>query len=115
MFHHRSFDVAARADARAASSAARSAKTEVALLESEIERLLMISEALWSILKEQYEYDDNELLRRVQQIDKRDGRLDGKVAKSEPLSCTNCGRTLGKRRATCFYCGSPVAAGPFTR
>ena len=46
MFHHRSFDVAVRADAMAASSAARSAKTEVALLESEIERLLMISEAL---------------------------------------------------------------------
>ncbi|MDP6355257.1 MAG: hypothetical protein QF473_09165 [Planctomycetota bacterium] len=115
LFHHHSLDRTARAHAQSASSDARNAKTEVQFLESEIERLLMITEALWSVLKEQHDYDDDELVRRVADIDLRDGRLDGRVAKSEPINCRNCGKKLGKRRATCFYCGSAVASNLFER
>jgi len=115
LFHHHSMDQSARASARSASADARNAKSQILFLESEIERLLMITEALWSFLRDQHDFDDDELVRRVADIDLRDGRLDGRVAKSEPVECQNCGRKLGRRRATCFYCGSAVASDMFKR
>lgn len=102
-------------DAQDARSAAREARTEVDLLKLDVERLLMISEALWQILKENHGYDDNELIRRIAQIDLRDGRLDGRVAAGAPTECPHCHHTLIKKRPFCMYCGKPVATDPFQR
>ena len=88
---------------------------EIHLLESEVERLLMITEALWSIVQEKFGYDDQELVRRMVMIDMRDGKLDGKVAAMAPKSCPKCNRTLFKHRPRCLYCGEPVAPNPFDR
>lgn len=90
-------------------------RTEVNLLESEVERLLMITEALWSILQEKFGYEDQELIKRMVMIDMRDGKLDGKVASSAPGKCPKCDRTLFKKRPRCLYCGEPIAADPFER
>ena len=84
---------------------ASDAKAKVDSLEDDVERLLMITEALWGILKEQLNYTDEELVRRVQEIDMRDGVLDRKVSKSEPKKCMACGRTVMKKRPQCLYCG----------
>ena len=46
----------AMSSSASAHAAASSAKGQVRLLKSEIERLLMITEALWSILKEKYQF-----------------------------------------------------------
>ena len=85
------------------------------VLRMDIDRLLMITEALWSILKEQHGYEDNELIKRIVQIDMRDGKLDGRLPVSPPTPCPNCGRILGKNRPICSYCGEPVALDPFRR
>jgi hypothetical protein len=84
---------------------ASDAQRKITSLESDVERLLMMTEALWGILKEQLNYTDDELLRRVQEIDMRDGVLDGKVSKSAPKKCTSCDRTVMKKRPQCLYCG----------
>ena len=106
----------ANLSARAAQSDARSAKSEVNILRFEVERLLMITEALWTILKEQHGFDDAELIDKINEIDLRDGRLDGRVAVSaEPAVCPNCGRTLSKRRPVCLYCSTSVVQDPFER
>ena len=92
--------------AKNASSTANDAQRKAESLEADVERLLMITEALWGILKEQLHYTDDELLRRVQEIDMRDGVLDGKCnTKEAPKKCTNCGRTVMKKRPQCLYCG----------
>lgn len=102
-------------EAAAAQSTAQRAATEVEMLRYEIERLLMITEALWGILKEKHGYDDMELINRVMDIDRRDGALDGRVAASPPGSCPKCGRTLERRRPFCLYCGQAIARDPFER
>jgi hypothetical protein len=81
----------------------------------DVERLLMIAEALWTFLKQQHGYKDDDLARLVKDIDMRDGSLDGRVAPSEPRPCPYCGRILGKARPFCYYCGKPVQADPFAR
>jgi hypothetical protein len=81
----------------------------------DIERLLMITEALWGILKEQHGYTDDELMRRITEIDRRDGKVDGRVAQSPPGSCPRCNRTLERKRSFCLYCGQAIAWDPFER
>jgi hypothetical protein len=90
-------------------------RSDVDQMKSDVERLLMITEALWQILKEKHGYEDAELLKRVMTIDMRDGRLDGKVAAQAPQKCPHCGRTLFKARPRCLYCGEYVAVDPFLR
>jgi hypothetical protein len=119
MFHTTQYNIAgdlgAYTAASQAESKARVAQTEIELLRCDIERLLMITEALWGILKEQHGYEDAELIKRVMEIDRRDGKLDGRVAPAPPSSCPKCGRTLERKRAVCLYCGQLIARDPFER
>lgn len=108
-------DTAARATAETARDAAREARSDVELLKSEVERLLMISEALWGMLKEQHGYTDNVLTERIRSIDMKDGKLDGRVAKAGPAACPSCGRTLSRLRPVCMYCGADGGRDPFAR
>src|SRR5712675_2186533 len=88
----------AQSDASGAQATARQAKTETELMRHDIDRLLMITEALWTFLKKEHGYSDEELVEAITQIDMRDGVLDGKVAKTLPPPCPNCGRISGKGR-----------------
>ena len=101
-------DTGPRSDARAAASA-------VALMQHHVERLLMITEALWVILKEQHGYTDEDLIERVRQIDLRDGKLDGKVASTGIKTCDSCKRPVSGRHAACLYCGCALGGDLFDR
>lgn len=103
------------ADGGASPGPGRRASDEVTVLRDEIERLLIVTEALWTILKEKHGLDDEELVRQMVGIDLRDGRLDGRLATEPPQPCPKCGRTLAKRRVRCLYCGELVAPSPFAR
>ena len=71
---------AARVTAQDAQRKAASAEEKVEVIKSDIERLLMITEALWMILKKEGGYADADLTSLITEIDLRDGRLDGHVA-----------------------------------
>jgi hypothetical protein len=85
-------------------------------MQADVEKLLMITEALWSMLKQEHGYSDDDLIARIHEIDLRDGKLDGKVARDEVKpECPQCGRVLIGKRPVCLYCGTPVALDPFQR
>src|SRR5258708_12057799 len=88
----------ASSTAQQAQSDAREARNEVEYIKHDIERLLMITEALWMILKRQHGYQDNELTKLITEIDLRDGRLDGRVARDAPRHCPFCHRPLSPNR-----------------
>jgi ribosomal protein S27AE len=96
-------------------SGARDTKGEVEALRFDVERLLLITEALWSILKEKTDLKDEELIRRIAEIDQADGKLDGRKAKAPPRPCPHCQRVLAKHRPRCLFCGKPVETTPFER
>ncbi len=75
----------------------------------------MITEALWMMLKKQHGYSDDDLSKLVSEIDLRDGRLDGRVAKSPPQPCPYCKKMMARHRPLCIYCGKPVPPTPFAR
>lgn len=98
-----------------AQSQANTALTRIEQMQADIERLLMITQALWEIIKEHELVDDEDLMRRIQEIDLRDGTLDGRVAKSVNPQCPHCKRTLIGRHPFCLYCGQAVLRNPFER
>jgi len=89
--------------------------SELVELEAKVERLLIITEALWTILKEKNGLEDQELARQMVQIDLRDGKLDGRVSTSPPVLCPKCNRVVGKNLVRCMFCGEPIVPQPFDR
>ena len=108
-------DPGARMAASEARSTAREAKDEIEQLRDDVERLLLISEALWRIVREKLNCTDAELVQRIQDIDLEDGKLDGRKAASPARECPHCQRKLIKHQPLCFYCGRPVEYLPFER
>lgn len=98
-----------------ASRAATEVRTQNTAIMRDVEKLFMITEALWAILKEQHGYTDEDLGQMIQDIDLRDGKLDGKVSKKQNPSCPQCGRTLMGKHPICLYCGTAVVRDPFER
>jgi len=85
---------------------------------SDIERLLMITEALWLLLKKEHGYTDEVLTDLINEIDMRDGLLNGRACdKTKPpgQTCPACGRQTSARQSCCIYCGKPVPIQPFAR
>jgi hypothetical protein len=94
----------------------RTPETQIADLQFEVERLLMVTEALWDIIRERHGMGEEELAARVNAIDMEDGRLDGRVTNIDPPQhCPQCNRVLSKHRPRCIYCGEPVGLDPFVR
>lgn len=105
------------ASANASEAARRTAevRTQSEAIQGDVERLFMITEALWTILKKEHGYSDEDLGLLIQEIDLRDGKLDGKVSKQQNPTCPECNRTLIGRHQMCLYCGAAVARDPFQR
>jgi len=111
---HAQSNAAAQAGNRAAREATKT-RTELESVQFDVEKVLMITEALWTILKEQLGYEDEELMKRIQEIDMRDGKLDGKVKATPNSSCPECQRVLIGKLPKCLYCGTEVKRDPFER
>lgn len=108
------FDTAARIDALQAKAEARDASREMHLMHAEINRLYMITEALWMVLRDFGDYDDKTLTDMVADIDMRDGRLDGQSnVKHKPDHCTKCNRVQLRHHPLCIYCGARFKQGTF--
>jgi len=106
--------VAAQASRESAEAkgAARSAAQQVEDVGGRLDRMLLVCEALWTLLRDRLGVTDVELVDRINEIDLSDGRLDGKVRKSA-VTCPGCGRTIARRFPKCMYCGQAVVHDPF--
>jgi hypothetical protein len=92
------FDVdEARADAS-------EAKSEAEVLKHDIDRLMMITEALWTFLKKEHGYSDDDLAKAIGTIDLRHSGAD----KEAQEKCPSCGRLVSPHRRLCIYCGNAV-------
>jgi hypothetical protein len=103
----------ASAEAAAAQNTAREAQTNVDLLSHDIDRLLMITEALWTLMKQEHGYADDVLTKLIEEIDRRKVIVDGMAVKDPPQTCSNCGKINSAKRLFCIYCGKPILTNPF--
>jgi hypothetical protein len=101
--------------AASAESAAREAQTKTELFQHDIDRLLLIAEALWTLMKQQQGYTDDTLVKLIQDIDQRKTTTYGTAAKDPPVACPVCNRLNTATRIVCMYCGQRLPIKPFAR
>ena len=76
-------------------------------LQANIAKLLMITEALWEIVRDDKGLNDEVMRKKIFEIDMRDGKLDGKNQRSA-IECPNCGHRVSTRHPACLYCGQVI-------
>jgi hypothetical protein len=101
--------------AASAESAAREAQTKVEIFKHDIDRLLLVTEALWTLMKQQQGYSDDLLVGMIQSIEKEKAAANANLAKDPPMPCPFCSRLNTATRSFCMYCGKALPAKPFAR
>jgi len=115
------WDVFQHGKIAAASGAAEDAKrdarhadtrlhAEVLRLESKIDGLALICQALFEILRDKGGVTQDEVDARMKEIDLRDGRADGRI-RGQPTKCPQCKRIAHTRQRVCMYCSAPILGG----
>ncbi|MFT5301409.1 MAG: hypothetical protein ACI87E_002512 [Mariniblastus sp.] len=89
---------------------AEQTKENLALLESKIETLALACQSLWELLRENTNLNETDLESKIEEIDLRDGRRDGKMTKITE-ACPQCERRTSCRRPRCLYCGTALENG----
>jgi hypothetical protein len=103
---------AAKVAGMASVSSSGSSLEAWAELDARVDRLLLVIEAVWSMLKDDG-HTDEELAARIAEIDNSDGVADGRRT-APPATCRSCGSKVMAGIPRCQTCGTEtgVAAGP---
>lgn len=73
-------------------------------LEMNLGKTLMICEALWELLRDKTKLTQDDLYKKLYEIDMRDGTLDGQN-QVRVRDCPSCRRPVSGRHGHCLYCG----------
>lgn len=88
-------------------------KYDVRSLEDKIDYLSVVMLAMWEMLEEKG-YSRMDLVKKIEEVDMRDGVLDGKLAHQKKANvCSDCKRKVNPRHRNCFYCGAKIDSGNF--
>lgn len=80
---------------------------DIRSLEGKIDALSLINHAMWELLEDRLDVTLKQLENKIEEIDLRDGKLDGKIA-TNITHCPDCGHKVNQRRLNCFWCGSEI-------
>jgi hypothetical protein len=105
--------IGASAAASSAKSAAARAESRAKALAGRAEKAMMICEALWIIIREKLDLDDDLLEQAVRAVDLQDGKLDGRVRR-DVAECHKCGKKVGRGRINCIWCGAELKGNVFS-
>jgi hypothetical protein len=97
-------DSMARQTANAAMQAATNQKSEIELMREHVERLSLLNQAMWELVRDRLQLTDADLEKAAQEVDLRDGKQNGRLSE-HPLQCPRCGRVSNSRLKKCMYCG----------
>jgi hypothetical protein len=82
-------------------------------LNDRIERLVLVTEAMWELMSERLGISAADLAARVREIDARDGHIDGKrgeASEAPMIQCPSCQAVVPRGKTTCQFCGADVPA-----
>ncbi len=113
MFHvagtYRATDTVAQDRANRAQSLASQASGEIKDLQRQVERLSLLNQALWELIREKLQLTDADLERMAQDVDLRDGVADGRIT-ARAVRCPTCTRVNNTRHKKCIYCATEFAS-----
>ena len=97
----------ARSTSRRVENQTRFAEHEFRRLEARIDSLAIGCQAMWELLAESTNLTKEDIVSRMQEIDLRDGKADGKVSRNVS-DCPTCSRPVNSKRDRCIYCGEQM-------
>jgi hypothetical protein len=75
-------------------------------LKRQIQELRLVSLAMFELITERTEISNAELIAKIDEIDRRDGVVDGRLREAGgPPRCARCHRVFLKPSKNCLYCG----------
>lgn len=104
------------AKAEGAKEVAVTTGTAISALNSQLETLILANQAMWELLSERAELTETDLINKMNEVDLRDGKLDGKIEKKVVKNCEDCGHKISNQRTVCYWCGSELPKkSPFSK
>jgi len=80
---------------------------DIAGIKRHVERLSLACQAMWELLRDHSDLTEEDIKKKILEIDSRDGHADGKIS-TQSLNCDSCGKATNSKRAACVMCGAPV-------
>jgi uncharacterized protein with PIN domain len=97
----------AQSDASRAKDEVTTYKKQIRDLEFSLNRMALVSQAVWEVVSARLGIPESELLARISEIDMRDGLADGRMS-AQVSNCSDCGRPVNTKRSRCIYCGTTI-------
>ena len=94
-----------RSDMQGQATTVDSLQRDLTQTQRELNKTMLAVEALVELLVERDALTRDEILTRMQEIDMRDGKLDGKVT-PVAIACPSCHRPINPKLVKCYYCGT---------
>ncbi len=94
----------AKSEASSARSKADNLSFTIRSLEEKIDQMALKCQALWELVRDTTDLTDADIVKKICDVDLRDGVLDGKMTKAGQ-KCLGCGRTISAKHNRCLYCG----------
>lgn len=98
---------AAAAASATGAEALRAASGKMADVDDRLDRLVLVVEALWNLLKQQG-FTDEQLVAEVAALDAADGQADGRRTPAA-TDCPSCNSKVAAGLPRCQICGTEVA------
>ncbi len=89
------------------STRAQASDSEFLKLRRQVDRLTLTCQSMWELLRDGSDLTEDHLMRKVAEVDLRDGSPDGRLG-STVIHCESCGKNTNSRRDNCVWCGAPV-------
>ena len=92
-------------------------QADIIILQDQIDMLTLACHSMWELLSEKHGITEEQLRTKINEVDLRDGTVDGKMDQAETVSqCPECKSPIRSARANCFMCGAKINSGsPFQR
>ena len=91
-------------EADASTSHAKNARQASISLEARVDKLSLVCQAMWSLIQDSTDLTEQDLAKRVTDLDMLDGRLDGRIGRGV-IKCSECGSAICQKFNKCLFCG----------
>ena len=102
--------VASRAASLARSAAVGDATIQTNRIEDlneRIDSMALILRAMWSLMEENG-VTTEQLIEKMEELDRLDGHEDGAMARRTPIDCPSCDSKVAPGLKSCQFCGAPL-------
>lgn len=83
------------------------APVDAGLLQVRFDRLLKVTEALWSLVLEISDLTEEDLMRKVHEINQQERAQEKEgETKVAVMKCRQCGKVVSRKLCKCQYCGA---------